>query len=119
LVFAFYFYINNILWTQQDLQRKTQDQSTFGQRLSDPQPPAMGSRRFIIFNHYLSCMMIANVGFVNTRMFTHLALYTYARHHYDGADEQSGRNRHHVELDYKTTLEAKKEIGQLMESKHY
>jgi uncharacterized membrane protein len=105
---------------------KHKDESKFGQRLADKVATGMGSWRFIIIQTLIVAIwMIANiVGFVRhwdiypfillNLLFSTQAAYA-APIIMMAQNRQSERDRHHAEQDYKTNIEAKKEIEQLLE----
>lgn len=100
--------------------------STFGQRLADTVATGMGSWRFIIIQTIIVAVwMIANViGFIahwDVYPFILLNLLFSTQAAYAAPiimmaqNRQSERDRHHAEQDFKTNVEAKKEIEQLLE----
>jgi len=105
---------------------KHKDASKFGQRLADSVATGMGSWRFIIIQTVIvGAWMIANVvGFMRhwdaypfillNLLFSTQAAYA-APIIMMAQNRQGERDRHHAEQDYKTNLEAKKEIEQLLE----
>jgi uncharacterized membrane protein len=105
---------------------KHKDEFKFGQRLADKVATGMGSWRFIIIQTLIVAIwMIANiVGFVRhwdvypfillNLLFSTQAAYA-APIIMMAQNRQSERDRHHAEQDYKTNIEAKKEIEQLLE----
>jgi uncharacterized membrane protein len=105
---------------------KHKSESTFGQSLADSVATGMGSWRFIIIQTIIVAVwMIANViGFIyhwDVYPFILLNLLFSTQAAYAAPiimmaqNRQSERDRHHAEQDYKTNLEAKKEIEQLLE----
>jgi uncharacterized membrane protein len=102
------------------------DASKFGQRLADTVASGMGSWRFIIIQTVIvGLWMILNVvGFMHhwdvypfillNLLFSTQAAYA-APIIMMAQNRQSERDRHHAEQDYKTNLEAKKEIEVLLE----
>src|SRR5471030_1654998 len=105
---------------------KHKSSSTFGQRLADTVASGMGSWRFIFIQTIIvAAWMIANVvGFiyhwdVYPYILLNLLFSTQAAYAAPiimmAQNRQSERDRHHAEQDYKTNLEAKKEIEQLLE----
>ncbi len=105
---------------------KHKDASKFGQRLADSVATGMGSWRFIIIQTLIvGAWMILNVvGFIHhwdvypfillNLLFSTQAAYA-APIIMMAQNRQSERDRHHAEQDYRTNLEAKKEIEQLLE----
>lgn len=105
---------------------KHKSESKFGQRLADSVATGMGSWRFIIIQTAIvAAWMILNVvGFLHhwdvypfillNLLFSTQAAYA-APIIMMAQNRQSERDRHHAEQDYKTNLEAKKEIEQLLE----
>ncbi len=112
---------NNKTWHE-----KHKSESKFGQRLADTVATGMGSWRFIIIQSVIvGAWMILNVvGFMHhwdvypfillNLLFSTQAAYA-APIIMMAQNRQSERDRHHAEQDYKTNLEAKKEIEQLLE----
>jgi uncharacterized membrane protein len=105
---------------------KHRDNSKFGQRLADSVASGMGSWRFIIIQTVIVAMwMIANVvGFifhwdVYPYILLNLLFSTQAAYAAPiimmAQNRQNERDRHHAEADFKTNVEAKKEIEQLLE----
>lgn len=105
---------------------KHKSSSTFGQRLADTVATGMGSWRFIIIQTIIvGVWMIANVlGFIyhwDVYPFILLNLVFSTQAAYAAPiimmaqNRQSERDRHHAEQDFKTNVEAKKEIEQLLE----
>ena len=105
---------------------KHKAESKFGQHLADSVASGMGSWRFIIIQSVIVAVwMIANVvGFIHhwdvypfillNLLFSTQAAYA-APIIMMAQNRQSERDRHHAEQDYKTNLEAKKEIEELLE----
>ncbi|MGZ3871805.1 MAG: DUF1003 domain-containing protein [Mucilaginibacter sp.] len=105
---------------------KHKQESKFGQRLADSVAAGMGSWRFIIIQTAIvGAWMILNVvGFMHhwdvypfillNLLFSTQAAYA-APIIMMAQNRQSERDRHHAEQDYRTNLEAKKEIEQLLE----
>ena len=102
------------------------DESKFGQRLADSVATGMGSWRFIIIQTIIvAAWMIANVvGFiyhwdVYPYILLNLLFSTQAAYAAPiimmAQNRQNERDRHHAEQDFKTNVEAKKEIEQLLE----
>jgi len=105
---------------------KHKDESKFGQRLADSVASGMGSWRFIIIQTIIVAVwMIANVvGFifhwdVYPYILLNLLFSTQAAYAAPiimmAQNRQNERDRHHAEQDFKTNVEAKKEIEQLLE----
>ena len=105
---------------------KHKDESKFGQRLADCVASGMGSWRFIIIQTIIVAVwMIANVvGFifhwdVYPYILLNLLFSTQAAYAAPiimmAQNRQNERDRHHAEQDFKTNVEAKKEIEQLLE----
>ena len=105
---------------------KHKSSATFGQRLADTVATGMGSWRFIIIQTVIVAVwMIANViGFIahwDVYPFILLNLLFSTQAAYAAPiimmaqNRQSERDRHHAEQDFKTNVEAKKEIEQLLE----
>lgn len=105
---------------------KHKSESTFGQRLADSVASGMGSWRFIIIQTIVVAVwMMANViGFIyhwDIYPFILLNLLFSTQAAYAAPiimmaqNRQSERDRHHAEQDFKTNVEAKKEIEQLLE----
>jgi uncharacterized membrane protein len=105
---------------------KHKSASKFGQRLADTVATGMGSWRFIIIQTVIVAVwMIANViGFmyhwdVYPFILLNLLFSTQAAYAAPiimmAQNRQSERDRHHAEQDFKTNVEAKKEIEQLLE----
>ncbi len=105
---------------------KHQDSSKFGDRLADSVATGMGSWRFIIIQTVIVvAWMIANViGFiyhwdVYPYILLNLVFSTQAAYAAPiimmAQNRQSERDRHHAEQDFKTNVEAKREIEQLLE----
>ena len=105
---------------------KHKSASKFGQRLADTVATGMGSWRFIIIQTIIVAVwMIANViGFmyhwdVYPFILLNLLFSTQAAYAAPiimmAQNRQSERDRHHAEQDFKTNVEAKKEIEQLLE----
>lgn len=105
---------------------KHKDESKFGQRLADAVASGMGSWRFIIIQTIIvAAWMIANVvGFiyhwdVYPYILLNLLFSTQAAYAAPiimmAQNRQNERDRHHAEQDFKTNVEAKKEIEQLLE----
>lgn len=105
---------------------KHKAESKFGQHLADYVASGMGSWRFIIIQTVIvGVWMILNVvGFMHhwdvypfillNLLFSTQAAYA-APIIMMAQNRQSERDRHHAEQDYRTNLEAKKEIEQLLE----
>jgi uncharacterized membrane protein len=105
---------------------KHKSESKFGQRLADSVATGMGSWRFIIIQTVIVAMwMIANVvGFIYhwdvypyillNLLFSSQAAYA-APIIMMAQNRQNERDRHHAEQDFKTNVEAKKEIEMLLE----
>lgn len=105
---------------------KHKTESKFGQRLADAVATGMGSWRFIIIQTIIvGAWMILNVvGFMHhwdvypfillNLLFSTQAAYA-APIIMMAQNRQSERDRHHAEQDFKTNVEAKKEIEQLLE----
>jgi len=102
------------------------DASNFGHRLADAVATGMGSWRFIIIQTVIVAIwMMANViGFIyhwDVYPFILLNLLFSTQAAYAAPiimmaqNRQSERDRHHAEQDFKTNVEAKKEIEQLLE----
>ena len=100
--------------------------SGFGHRLADLVASGMGSWRFIIIQTiFVAAWMIANViGFIYhwdayPYILLNLLFSTQAAYAAPiimmAQNRQSERDRHHAEQDFKTNVEAKKEIEQLLE----
>jgi uncharacterized membrane protein len=105
---------------------KHKSESKFGQRLADTVATGMGSWRFIIIQTIIVAVwMLANViGFIahwDVYPFILLNLLFSTQAAYAAPiimmaqNRQSERDRHHAEQDFKTNVEAKKEIEQLLE----
>lgn len=105
---------------------KHKSASTFGDHLADTVATGMGSWRFIIIQTIVVAVwMIANViGFIfhwDVYPFILLNLVFSTQAAYAAPiimmaqNRQSDRDRHHAEQDFKTNVEAKKEIEQLLE----
>jgi len=105
---------------------KHKAESKFGQRLADTVATGMGSWRFIIIQTVIVAVwMLANVvGFmyhwdVYPFILLNLLFSTQAAYAAPiimmAQNRQSERDRHHAEQDYRTNLEAKKEIELLLE----
>ncbi len=105
---------------------KHKDASKFGQRLADSVATGMGSWRFIIIQTVIViAWMTANVvGFiyhwdVYPYILLNLLFSTQAAYAAPiimmAQNRQSERDRHHAEQDFKTNVEAKKEIELLIE----
>lgn len=105
---------------------KHKSESNFGHRLADAVASSMGSWRFIIIQTIVVAMwMIANVvGFilhwdVYPYILLNLVFSTQAAYAAPiimmAQNRQNERDRHHAEQDFKTNIEAKKEIEQLLE----
>jgi uncharacterized membrane protein len=105
---------------------KHKEESKFGQRLADNVATGMGSWRFIIIQTIIVAVwMIANViGFmfhwdVYPFILLNLLFSTQAAYAAPiimmAQNRQSERDRHHAEQDFKTNVEAKKEIELLLE----
>lgn len=112
---------NNKTWHE-----KHQDASKFGQRLADSVATGMGSWRFIIIQTLIVVVwMTANVvGFiyhwdVYPYILLNLLFSTQAAYAAPiimmAQNRQNERDRHHADQDFKTNVEAKKEIEQLLE----
>lgn len=112
---------NNKTWHE-----KHKSESKFGQRLADWVAAGMGSWRFIIIQTLIvvAWMGLNVVGFLHhwdvypfillNLLFSTQAAYA-APIIMMAQNRQSERDRHHAEQDYRTNLEAKKEIEQLLE----
>jgi uncharacterized membrane protein len=105
---------------------KHKDSSKFGARLADSVATGMGSWRFIIIQTAIVIVwMTANVvGFIYhwdiyPYILLNLLFSTQAAYAAPiimmAQNRQSERDRHHAEQDFKTNVEAKKEIEQLLE----
>jgi uncharacterized membrane protein len=105
---------------------KHKEESKFGQHLADSVASGMGSWRFIIIQTVIVAVwMIANVvGFiyhwdVYPYILLNLLFSTQAAYAAPiimmAQNRQNERDRHHAEQDFKTNVEAKKEIEQLLE----
>lgn len=105
---------------------KHKSESKFGQRLADTVATGMGSWRFIIIQTIIVAVwMLANViGFIahwDVYPFILLNLLFSTQAAYAAPiimmaqNRQSERDRHHAEQDFKTNVEAKREIEQLLE----
>ena len=105
---------------------KHKDASKFGERLADSVASGMGSWRFIIIQTSIVVVwMAANVvGFiyhwdVYPYILLNLLFSTQAAYAAPiimmAQNRQNERDRHHAEEDFKTNVEAKKEIEQLLE----
>jgi len=105
---------------------KHKSESSFGQHLADTVASGMGSWRFIIIQTVIVAVwMIANViGFiyhwdVYPYILLNLVFSTQAAYAAPiimmAQNRQNERDRHHAEQDFKTNVEAKKEIEQLLE----
>jgi uncharacterized membrane protein len=105
---------------------KHKSESTFGHRLADSVAAGMGSWRFIIIQTAIVLVwMIVNViGFVShwdvyPFILLNLVFSTQAAYAAPiimmAQNRQSERDRHHAEQDFKTNIEAKKEIEELLE----
>lgn len=105
---------------------KHKDESKFGQHLADSVASGMGSWRFIIIQTVIVAMwMIANViGFiyhwdVYPYILLNLLFSTQAAYAAPiimmAQNRQNERDRHHAEEDFRTNVEAKKEIEELLE----
>lgn len=105
---------------------KHRESSKFGQRLADTVASGMGSWRFIIIQTAIvgAWMLLNVIGFIRhwdaypfillNLLFSTQAAYA-APIIMMAQNRQSERDRHHAEQDYRTNLEAKKEIEQLLE----
>ena len=105
---------------------KHKSESKFGQRLADSVASGMGSWRFIIIQTVIVALwMLANVvGFiyhwdVYPYILLNLLFSTQAAYAAPiimmAQNRQNERDRHHAEQDFKTNVEAKKEIEMLLE----
>ncbi|BAU52362.1 DUF1003 domain-containing protein [Mucilaginibacter gotjawali] len=105
---------------------KHREASKFGQRLADTVASGMGSWRFIIIQTAIvgAWMLLNVVGFmrhwdVYPFILLNLLFSTQAAYAAPiimmAQNRQSERDRHHAEQDYRTNLEAKKEIELLIE----
>jgi uncharacterized membrane protein len=112
---------NNKTWHEKHI-----DASKFGQRLADIVATGMGSWRFIIIQTLIVIVwMTANVvGFIyhwDIYPFILLNLLFSTQAAYAAPiimmaqNRQNERDRYHAEQDFKTNVEAKKEIEQLLE----
>lgn len=112
---------NDMTWHQQH-----KDSSTFAQRLADSVASGMGSWRFIIIQTCIVIVwMAANVvGFifhwdVYPYILLNLVFSTQAAYAAPiimmAQNRQNERDRTHAEADFKTNVEAKKEIKQLLQ----
>ncbi|MEO8885320.1 MAG: DUF1003 domain-containing protein [Mucilaginibacter sp.] len=106
--------------------QKHKDESSFGQHLADSVASNMGSWRFIIIQTAIVAVwMIANVvGFIyhwDVYPFILLNLLFSTQAAYAAPiimmaqNRQNERDRHHADQDYKTNVEAKKEIEELLQ----
>lgn len=100
--------------------------STFGERLADTVATGMGSWRFIIIQTiivvlWMTLNVIALIGHWDIYPFVLLNLVFSTQAAYAAPiimmaqNRQSERDRHHAEQDFKTNVEAKKEIEELLE----
>jgi uncharacterized membrane protein len=116
----------NLMEHNKTWHEKHKSESKFGQRLADTVATGMGSWRFIIIQTAIVAVwMIANVvGIIyhwDVYPFILLNLLFSTQAAYAAPiimmaqNRQSERDRHHADQDYKTNLEAKKEIEQLLE----
>ncbi|WP_428327984.1 DUF1003 domain-containing protein [Mucilaginibacter sp.] len=105
---------------------KHKSTTTFGEKLADSVATGMGSWRFIIIQTIIVLVwMVANViAFmyhwdVYPFILLNLLFSTQAAYAAPiimmAQNRQSERDRHHAEQDFKTNVEAKKEIEQLLE----
>ncbi len=112
---------NNKTWHQHH-----NDSANFGQRLADSVATGMGSWRFIIWQTIIVMIwMVANVvGFmfhwdVYPYILLNLVFSTQAAYAAPiimmAQNRQNDRDRAQAEADYKTNIEAKKEIEELLE----
>jgi uncharacterized membrane protein len=105
---------------------KHKSESKFGQHLADSVATGMGSWRFIIIQTVIVAiwMMANGIGFIyhwDVYPFILLNLLFSTQAAYAAPiimmaqNRQNERDRHHAEQDFKTNVEAKKEIEQLLE----
>ena len=106
--------------------KKSVDERTFGQRIADTVANSMGSWTFIIIQSFvvtlwILCNLIAWRFQWDVYPFILLNLVFSTQAAYAAPiimmsqNRSAERDRYHAEADYKTNLEAKKEIEQLME----
>src|ERR1700712_5824968 len=114
-----------IMQAQKTWHQQHKDSSTFGQRLADSVASGMGSWRFIIIQSIVVVIwMVVNViGFmyhwdVYPFILLNLLFSTQAAYAAPiimmAQNRQSDRDRHQAMADYKTNLDAKTEIEQLL-----
>ncbi len=114
--------IHNLTWHD-----KHKQSLTLGQRLADALADAMGSWRFIILQTIIVIvwMSLNIVGFINhwdpfpfillNLLFSTQAAYA-APIIMMSQNRQADRDRHQAEEDYRTNIEAKKEIEELQQA---
>ena len=105
--------------------KKSVDERTFGQRIADTVANSMGSWTFIIIQSiivalWIICNLIAWQFQWDVYPFILLNLVFSTQAAYAAPiimmsqNRSAERDRHHADADYKTNLEAKKEIEELM-----
>ena len=110
--------------TKKDWHQKHKDVSTFGQRLADSVANSMGSWRFIIIQTIIVALwmilnVVAFVGHWDMYPFVLLNLVFSTQAAYAAPiimmaqNRQSDRDRMQADEDFKTNIEAKKEIEEL------
>ena len=105
--------------------KKSVDERTFGQKVADGVANSMGSWAFIIIQSIIVVLWIA-CNFIAWRLqwdvypfiLLNLVFSTQAAYAAPiimmSQNRSAERDRHHADADYKTNLEAKKEIEELM-----